>query len=154
VSGKQQESSYGDGLETGSFGFSVNVGTQVNFGAHPAFAVSLDAGLHKYVGIYAEGSYVLAYNAQVGEFFGGGGLMVTGNNRYRVIPFGKVGGDYGRVTLFRYRGVNVPAVRYGGGCDFYLTRHFGADMEITGLSTVGRVKTTAAFITFGLFYRK
>jgi hypothetical protein len=126
---------------------------QVNVGTHPAVDASIDAGLHKYLGIYADGTYVLAYNARVGEFFGGGGLMAAVNNRSRVVPYGKFGADYGRLTLFSYRGANVAAIRYAGGVDAYLSRNLGIQTEIAGLSTLGRVHTTAAFISFGFFYR-
>ena len=152
----QQDISKGDsyGLRPGSVGAFANGGMQINNGAHPTIGGGMDVGLIKYFGLYGEGSYTLAYNAQLGEFFGGGGVMVTGNNRSHIVPFGRFGMDYGRLTVFRYGGVNVPAVRYGGGFDAYVTRHFGIETAVTGLRTVGRYSgANLGFVTFGLFYR-
>jgi hypothetical protein len=148
----QEAPSYG--LQSGSIGAFVTGGAEVSAGAHPTIAGGVDVGLHKYVGLYGEVGYTLAYNGQVGEFLGGGGLEVTANNRSRIVPFARVGMDYARVTVFGLGGANVPAVRYGGGFDAYLTRHFGIETQVTGLRTVGRLGgDNIGFVTFGLFYR-
>ena len=142
------------GLERGSIGANFSGGMQINQGAHPALTGGIDIGLAKYVGLYAEGTGVLAYHANVGEFFGGGGVMFTANNKSRIVPFAKVGMDYGRIEVFHLGGANVPAIRYGGGFDAYITRKFGIETQVAGIRTVGNLGgDNAGFVTFGVFYR-
>jgi hypothetical protein len=148
----QETAAYG--LQRGSVGVFGGGGFQVSGGAHPSVEGGLDVGLCKYLGLYGEGTYTLAYNANVREFFGGGGIMVAGTNRSRIVPFLRGGMDYGRLTVFRWGGMNVPAIRYGGGFDAYVTRHFGIETQVSGLRTVGNYGgDNIGFVTFGIFYR-
>jgi hypothetical protein len=81
------------GLQRGSVGVFVGGGPQINSGAHPSISGGVDFGLTKYVGLYADATGVLAYSANVGEFFGGGGVMVSASNKSRIVPFGRFGMD-------------------------------------------------------------
>ena len=148
----QDVTSYG--LQRGSIGVFAGGGAQISDGTHPTITWGMDLGLTRYFGLYAEAAGVLAYSAQVGEFFGGGGAMFSANNRSHIVPFARVGVDYGRIEVFRYGGVNMPVLRYGGGFDAYVTRHFGVETQVTGLRTLGQYGgNNAGAVTFGVFYR-
>lgn len=147
-----EDGSYG--LQRGSVGVFAGGGAQISAGAHPAINGGVDIGLAKYIGLYANATGVLAYSANVGEFFGGGGVMVSGNNRSRIVPFARAGMEYGRVEVFHWGGANVPVARYGGGFDAYVTKHFGIETQVGGLRTLGHLGgDNAGFVTFGAFYR-
>jgi hypothetical protein len=142
------------GLDRGSVGVVVDGGMQIKNGAHPTLNGTVDFGLLKYFGLYAESGYTLAYNAQLGEYYGGGGVEVTGNNRSRIIPFARAGMDYGRMTAFGYGGTNVPAVHVAGGMDAYVTRHFGLEAKFGLLhGWKNGLSSSLPDVTFGVFYR-
>lgn len=152
LAGSADGDSYG--LQKGSFGANFGGGMQINAGAHPMVTGGIDIGLAKYVGLYAEGTGVLAYKGNVGEFFGGGGLMVTANNRSRIVPFARIGADYGRLQLFGWGGANVPLLKASGGFDAYITRHFGIETQVGMMHSLGRVGGhNLGAVTFGVFYR-
>jgi hypothetical protein len=152
VSGFAAEGSYG--LERGSVGAFVGGGVWISQGTHPAIGGGMDFGLHKYVGLYGEAGEGLAYGARMGAFMTNGGVMVTGNNRSRIIPFARVGMGYERTTAFGY-GVhlNRALVSYAGGFDAYITKHFGMETQIRGGTTLGYYGSSGATIGFGVFYR-
>ena len=142
------------GLQRGSVGVNVAGGAWINGGTHPTVHGGLDVGLAKYVGLWFQAGEGLAYNAQVGVFSAGGGVMVAATNKSRIVPFGKFGAMYNRSTLFGYGGVNVPVLAYGGGFDVYASRHFGIETQVGGGHSVGRFGGgNSATITFGAFYR-
>jgi hypothetical protein len=81
-------------------------------------------------------------------------VEVTGNNKSRIVPFARVGMDYGRLTVFHWGGMNIPALHLGGGFEAYVTKHFGVETQVSVLHTLGNYGgDNAGFVTFGLFYR-
>jgi hypothetical protein len=114
----------------------------------------MDFGLAKYVGLYVGVADGLAYNARVNAFSAGGGLMLTANNRSRIVPFGRFGLTYDRTTVFGYGGANIPVATYGGGFDAYVSKHFGVQTQVIGGRSFGRFGGgNSATIAFGAFYR-
>jgi len=142
------------GLQRGSVGAFVEGGPWISGGTHPFVGGGVDFGFARYVGMYVDGGYGLAYGAKVGAFSAGSGIMIAATNKTRIVPFGKFGAAYDRTTLFGYGGVNVPEITYGGGVDGYLTKHFGLHTQVTGGRSVGRFGgSNSATIGFGIFYR-
>jgi hypothetical protein len=142
------------GPQSGSIGASVAGGVSIFAGAHPTVGGGVDIGLSRYFGLYGEGTYTLAYRAQVGAFFGGGGVQIAFPNQSRVVPFARFGMDYGQITVFGYGGASIPALRFGGGFDTYVARNFGIETQMEVLHTVGNYGGgNAGAVTFGVFYR-
>jgi hypothetical protein len=156
---QEERPSYG--LEPGSVGVFAGAGTTLNNGTHTALDGGVDVGLFKRFGLYAEASDAFAHYAHANAFYGGGGIMVTANNHSRIVPYGRVGMDYGKVSQSVTVGrvtvsshLHASAVRYGGGIDAYATRNFGVEVQVADLYTVGRYGgTNATGIIFGVFYR-
>ena len=69
------------------------------------------------------------------------------------MPFAKFGPDFVRATVFGYRGRDYLAVRYGGGFDAYVTRHFGIETQVFGDRLVYNSSVNLPYVTFGVFYR-
>jgi hypothetical protein len=152
ASGFAEDGSYG--LQRGSVGAFLGGGAWINGGTHPAVVGGMDFGLAKYVGLYVGAADGLAYNGRVNAFTAGGGLMVAGNNKSRIVPIGRFGLAYDRTTVFGYGGVNIPVAHYAGGFDAYVSKHFGIETEVIGGRSFGRYGGgNSAQIVFGAFYR-
>ena len=143
-------------------------------GFHPTIGAGLDIGFHKYLGIFVEGGYsrvmnenitACAYgycasaNAKASMVQGGGGLEVVATNQSRFVPYGKIGMGYVRGIGSASSGgysygtsAGAPAILGGGGFRAYLNGHFGIDIQVTGLRTVGNNGGgTTGVVTVGVF---
>lgn len=163
------------GFELGTIGGSASFGAAHLgglSGMHPAILGSFDVGLHKYLGIFADGGWSHAgasactYGAcaSVGVHFYdvSGGLEIVGTNHSRIVPYAKVG--FGYVDAQASAKVNgftagsgsagAPAPRLGGGVRAYLNHHIAIDAQVTALRTVGNNGgATIIAPTVGVFFQ-
>lgn len=141
-------------------------------GMHPAILGSFDIGLHKYLGVFADGGWSHAGASACGGFNCAsvgvhmynvsGGLEVVGTNHSRIVPYARIG--FGYVDARASASVNgftaasaaagAPAARFGGGVRAYLNHHIAVDAQLTALRTFSNGGgATIIAPTVGVFFQ-
>ena len=139
----------------------------------PTFGGGFEVGLHRYFGVFWDGTYTRLVNdgvavctnvacisgdVKASAIVFSGGLEVVGTNRSRVVPYAKVGMGYGRewASIFGVGffgdSIRAPAIAFGGSVHIYITQHFGIESQVLGYRFFHNGGGSTAIIpTFGVF---